>query len=224
MKHLLTHPTRTTLPLSELADPPDNPNHMPVDKYLALRDAIAHAGWLQPPLVAELTDYDPDIDTSPYVIVDGVHRCRAGRELELGTVEVVKITASRAEARALQLTLNRLRGELNLVEVGASLELLVTAGWTADDLNLTGFSQHEVDQMLELASAAATEGQGDIVQGAAAALTDDDDEPPAKHKPFSLEVTFATATELKAVKKALRKAAKPSKDLAVGLKRLIEGA
>jgi ParB-like chromosome segregation protein Spo0J len=216
------NPRKTALELASIEDPPVNPNHMSAQRYAQLVNSIRKNGWLQEPLVARLIYPDPDPDVGDtFQVVDGYHRLRAARELEWSHVGVILIDATPEQARALQISLNRLRGELNLSEVGESIEVLLKAGWKPEELDVTGFTQDEVERLVEL-----NQADEDMTADAARELGGQADEDAAakKPKPYVLELTFATADELKFIKRKLRKAAKPSKDLAVGLKKLVDGA
>jgi len=61
--------------------PSDNPNRMPLEQYMALRDYIAEVGFDS----AIKVTLDPE-GVHKYIISDGHHRIRAAIELGFSTV------------------------------------------------------------------------------------------------------------------------------------------
>ena len=197
------------IPVGALKAPTTNPNHLDAAKFEALKSVIARYGFLQPILVRR-----------DMTIVDGVHRVEAAKALGLATVPAVVQDLDEAGARLLQISMNRLRGELDLGEVASSLQVLEGLGVELDVLTLTGYSAGEVESLLRALDTPAPEPRDASVPN-----VPDLDEGILNPKPFVLELTFATRKELADVKKALRKAAGGgrSAQLEKGLLALIKG-
>jgi ParB-like chromosome segregation protein Spo0J len=194
-----------------LDDPPSNPNRMSDAVYKLLVEAMRKVGFVQPVLVMPVG--------GRIQIIDGVHRVRAARELGLKEVTAIVITPQQAQERAIQVGMNRMRGDLDLGAVSETVDYLRGEGWSLDDLTLTGFEREELSAMLASVNALGD----DVLAGSNAALPDNTEAAP---KPFVIELLFATRAELTKAKKGLRKAAGGGKhvDLAQGLLRLIDGS
>lgn len=198
--------------LDRLCEPVDNPNQMSPDDFARLVEAIRKFGFLQPVLVRAVGN--------DFELVDGVHRVRAAREAGLTEVPcVLADSVTAGEARALQIGMNKLRGELNLADVAASIASLVEEGWTTDELTVTGYSEEEIAELIKV----ATTDDEDALAGASATAPEEPVEQPPK--PYVLELEFATRAELQRVKRVLRKAAGgKGKPLSDGMLALVEGA
>lgn len=190
-----------------LMEATDNPNSMDEQQLSMLETAIKKVGFLQPVLVRPLT-------AGRYEIVDGHHRVKAARRLGYTDLPCVVLNESDdAKAVALRIGMNRLRGELNLAAVARAVDGLVDAGWSMDDLALTGFNPDEVDDLLEsLKLQDEDDVLGQKIEGPEA-----DDGPP---DPFVLEITFSDRDEFKRAKAGLKRAS-GGKDLSRGLMRLL---
>lgn len=202
-----------------LRDPPRNPNQMDEEMYRLLVEAIQTVGFLQPVLAEE------DADTGELIIVDGCHRVRAAKEIGLTAVPVLVGDFSEEPdlARAVQIGMNRLRGQLDLASVAKEVASLVDKGWSTAQLHLTGFSGSELDDLL------ATTRRGDehVLEGAVGAppgLEDTHEDEDASPRPFTLELTFAQRRDLARVKRALKKAAGKGGELADGLLRILDAS
>ena len=205
--------------VDQLDDPPSNPNRMPASTFRLLVEAIKRIGFVQPVLVRQVPVMLAPGEATPeprYQIVDGWHRVRAAREAGLTDVPVVITDLDANQARAVQVGMNKMRGELDLSAVSSLVDELHTDGWDLEALALTGFDSSELTDMLR----AMSSDSDDVLNGAPAAMPDAVE--PAV-KPFVLELTFATKDELAKAKKGLRKAAGKGGDMALGLIRLIEG-
>jgi ParB-like chromosome segregation protein Spo0J len=191
--------------LELLTENPDNPNRMEPEKLQALSQAIKRLGFLQPPLVRARP--------SDFLIVDGHHRVAAARLAEITSVPCVLAPASMtdAEAKAAMLGLNRLRGELDLALASGVVIDLAQAGWSFDDLAVTGFSEVELKDLLDTGA----QNVDDLLRGAAADVGQDDE--PRVEKPFVLEVMFASREQYVSARKALKRAAGKGGDLSRGL-------
>lgn len=201
--------------LDLLREPAVNPNRMLPSTYELLVEAIRTVGFLQPVLAQE----EPD---GTLTIVDGVHRTRAAKEVGLACVPVV-VGDFRDDpdlARVVQIGMNRMRGELNLSAVAQQVSALVEKGWSTVQLELTGFSRDELDDLL----ASTRHSDDEVLEGGLGAAPDASDDDDAAPKPFVLELTFEKKEQLTRAKRGLRKAAGKGRELADGLLRLLDGA
>ena len=188
------------IPISEICGREDNPNAMEPERYAALVSLIRRYGFLEPCLVRPLDPEDPRYEQGyRYEMVQGHHRMRA--LVDLGATELPCIVRDFGddEARALQLGMNRVRGELDLNAVARDLDLLTQQDWPIEDLVMLGFTESELDHML--AFARETDSEIGLVIDGAVALPE---EGPVKQKTrWVLEIEFRTKEELVSVRKAL---------------------
>jgi ParB-like chromosome segregation protein Spo0J len=98
------------IPLGRLRPNPWNPNRIPPELLSKLRAAIAEKGMLGTLLVRPLRAPGSGAPLN-YEVVDGEHRLRIARELNLPEVPCLVIALSDAEAKIKTLQLNGLRGE-----------------------------------------------------------------------------------------------------------------
>ena len=80
-------------------------------------------------------------------MVDGHHRLRAAKEAGLTQAPALVVKAESLDAAVAMLSLNRLRGELDLTKVADILQGLSAGGF--EDLTLTGFNGGEIQALLE---------------------------------------------------------------------------
>lgn len=207
----------TVVQLGELGEDPDNANRMDEDRLTTLAEAIGRLGFRQPILVRRLPD-----DTLR--IIDGHHRVKAAGLAGLTGVSAHVVRCSDAEARVLQLGLNRLRGEVDLAVVARNMQALAAAQYEAlglgeeeINLTLTGFTAAEIDALLATEPDGPGENPlgGSITGGAATGAGEA--EPTGG---FTLELEFATQGDLARARRGLRKAADGG-DLAAGLLALL---
>ena len=113
-----------------------NPNVMDDQKQLLLRKNLDKRE--RQPLLVRPVD-------GGFEIVDGHHRYYAAKELGKKDVPCVVEEMTDAEAMAASLSMNRLRGEVNLGMASEMLTELKGEGWSVDDLAFTGFTLEEID-------------------------------------------------------------------------------
>lgn len=146
-------------------------------------------------------------------IIDGVHRVRAAREAGVDQVAAYVYplgACSDAQAAAMQIGFNRLRGELDLTAVARQL---ATWDLVAEDLAvLAGYSDLEAQLLVDSLTPPTTDDLMGLDPTPEPAQESDGPAPV-----FELALRFASRAELQAVKKALRKSAGKSKDMAKGL-------
>jgi ParB/RepB/Spo0J family partition protein len=195
-----------TLPLSLLDDPLTNPNVMSAAQFAALKHAIAEVGFLQPVLVRQ--------EGARYRIVDGAHRAHAARDLEMVKIPCV-VADLHDKDRAVQIGMNKLRGELDLARVAEAFVELTADGWSLDEMLITGYAPDEINDLLKAASSTPEQ---DIVEEGAAAMP----EPDQSDRAWTLELKFSSKTDLSRAKRALRKAAGKGIELGTGLLKLID--
>jgi ParB-like chromosome segregation protein Spo0J len=199
------------LPIRQICEPSSNPNVMPPADFDRLVANIAAEGFLQPVLVRALENR-PD----RFEVVDGVHRVRAASEVGLDEVPAVVLPPDYPveKVRLLQIGMNRLRGQLDLTMVAATLsDLRDTLGL---DLTLSGFSEDDIEGLL---AAAAPSDINRILAEQGGGDEPEDRDPSAPV--FELRLEFDSAAKLKATKRALKKAAGKGGTLAQGMLRAL---
>ena len=193
--------------LSRLHKRTVNPNSMDPARYRDLVAAVRR-GFYQPLLVRLRADGD-------YEIIDGAHRFEAANEVGLRDVPCVVITANDHEASALQIAMNRLRGEVDLTSAAQIIAELRVGGFDVEMPGVLGFTPEELGILHDMAG---IDDDDMLKDGSVGEPT----EPVEKPDPgaFVLEVPFATAKERDAVKRRLKKLG--GGDLAAGLSSLLQ--
>jgi len=124
------------VPVQRLRPWPDNPRTMPALEMQKLIRSIQQFGMVEP-LVARRSDQ---------LVIGGHQRLEAAKALGMGKVPVVYVELSDAEAKALNVALNKISGEFDLPKLG---ELLDELRELPDfDATLTGFDDGEIDDLL----------------------------------------------------------------------------
>lgn len=196
----------------------DNPNVMPGHEFKMLVEAMREKGQLQPILVRPMAESALGA-SGAYRVIDGHHRLRAARELGMEVVPcVVKETDDAGEV-ILRIAMNKLRGELDLTGVGRALKELAEAGWETEDLKVTGFTGGEIADLMAAVSQNVDEAMPREMEAPASDYEVEDADPGTKL--FELKVQFDSRQDLKKVKSALRRAGGKTKDMALGLLRLL---
>lgn len=230
------------IPLSLIVEPKDNPNSMSSAAFSLLQRSMLKIGDVQPVLVrpvdggkfelvdgvhrtravTALLEGDSVLDAMSDDDDDKLNtiRCQleAFRESHLDSaMDCVIARLSDEEAKAVQIGMNRLRGELNLGDVARTLADLTVAGWSISDVGITGFDDREAEALIKSVLDAHDEVDPSMTELGS-------DEPPAekKVKPFVLELTFATKDELSRARRGLKKAAGKG-ELSQGLINLLDG-
>jgi ParB-like chromosome segregation protein Spo0J len=183
---------------------------MSAHRYEALKKAVDQKGFLQAILVRSHPDL-PDL----FEIVDGHHRVRAAKELGYsGTLPAQDVTGfTDEEVEATRLMMGN-RGELDLTIASEVLDDLVAAGWTHEDLEITGFDEDELNALIGATKETEeSELLEETIKIEQTRVSDPD--------VFVLEVAFANSKELNKARSVLRKAGgKGNKDLAKGFRSL----
>lgn len=212
--------THATVALDDIAEPDRNPNHMGGEEFEALCAVVREKGFLQPILLRRMHPLDSGPHEGPtWELIDGVHRRRAMLREGITSCQAVCTNATPEEARLLQVSMNKLRGELNLTVVAETVRELVEGGVSDETLRLIGYSDDDLRTMMEATKPTTEE---EVLNESGGSFLDEEPEEDAKPKPYLLELTFKTAAELRKVKRILKKAGKG--DHAAGLLSLIEGA
>lgn len=195
-----------TLPLASLRGQVRNPNRMTKEEFSNLRASIRTLGFLDPPLVF----LGPD----GYELLDGHHRKDAAIEEGLTEVPcIVTATKEKSVVDMIQLAMNHNRGRVQLDIAEQILRELTMDGYMPDELQATGFSPDEIEDLL---SRASKEAAG--ASGKATSLTDAmNANETGADRPWTIELRFATQAELTEVKRALKKASGKAKDESLGL-------
>lgn len=197
-----------------LIDPaPRNANVMDARTLALLTEALTESrkrgeDMRQPLLVR------PKADGKRYEVVDGHHRLEAARAAGYTQVTVVSVDMTDEEAARAAVTMNKLRGELDLGVVGEIFAGLADDGVDPALLAATGFTEEEVDALIR----AATDPPDDELppeMDPAPKRADDE-----LGKTWELEVQFADRKDRDRVRRVARKLGEG--DPATGLLRLVE--
>lgn len=194
--------------------PSKNPNVMEPAMVKSLAKAMVAYGVVVPAVVV-MEDGEP-------VLTDGAHRCEAAiaiqgwkdsefkEAIEMRADEGIKTTPkklrdsfstfpaavarNRDHAEMLRISVNRHRGEPDLVEIGKQFADLLDNGFSKEDLQLTGFADWEIEEVLNLSTDI---DEDDLLAGASTEMT------PEKPKTYSLTFKFPDEVEKARVKKSL---------------------
>lgn len=201
--------------VGEIVPSKDNPNYMSPDEYDLLVANIKETGFLQPLLVQE----EP-ASGGGYALIDGHHRYKAAVELGMKSVACVITDADSDYVDVLRISMNKLRGEQDLTGVGRIVDRLFKKGWLPEDLEITGFNTDEIGDLLKSMNQTTNALPAEMqLPSADDYSTDEVDDREAKV--FRLELEFSTLEEVKAVKRALKRAGGKDKDMALGLLKLL---
>ena len=119
-----------------------------------------------------------------------------------------------SRVRLLQISMNRLRGQLDLTAVSETLLDLTADGL---DLSLSGYSEGEITAMLD----SAIPVDPNDLAGDASFEPDGDEDKPEKVTPFELKIELDSADELREVKRLLKKAGGRGKSMGEGLRKVL---
>jgi ParB/RepB/Spo0J family partition protein len=114
--------------LSSLKENRWNPNRMKAALFEGLKANIEREGYLQPIIVRPLESRKLRAESrevraeSRYEIIDGAHRFRALKELGHKEAQCVILNLTEKQAKILTVTMNRLRGEFDYVELSGLLK------------------------------------------------------------------------------------------------------
>lgn len=203
--------------------PPDNPNRLTPEAYEQLLGSIRRLGFVVPVLVVPGLPDGVEGDWE-YTVVDGDHRTQAMIELEAPWYRAI-IANDYEEAQRLigRLGLNRIRGSLDLTDVGRDLKLIIDlckdAEQEMDDYDAVLGSGFDEDEMRALLDAAEPEDDESIL-GATP-----ESEPPAGVQrggaKKSLTLKFSSAVDCVRVTESLVAAAGDTEDPADGVLALL---
>lgn len=196
------------VPIDKLVDWPDNPNKMTDLDFEMLKYGIETTGFHQNILVWARHG-------GTFEMIDGHHRKDAAAAVGLAELpaKVLPEDYPPEQVEALRLALNRLRGTQSTTKVAQILTRLST-DYPGMDMALTGYGEEEYQDLIESLNSTELDDILDEVGGISVGSED------TSGKVFVLELTYETAAELKAVKKALKRAADGG-DPAFGLQCLL---
>ncbi len=120
--------------LGSLKPDPANPRSMPEEQMKALETSIDRWGLV-----------DPIVINKDGTIIGGHQRYEALKRKGIAEADVVVLDLPENEARALNIALNRIHGDWDVGKLESLLQDLEASGI---DLQLTGFSQDEIDKLL----------------------------------------------------------------------------
>jgi len=130
-------PLRTVqVPIQSLRPWPGNPRIMPAREMEKLKRSITQWGMVEP-IVARKADR---------MVIGGHQRLEAAKGLGLSRVPVVFVEVTEAEAKALNIALNKIHGDWDLPKLGELLDELKDIPDL--DETLTGFDSKEMDRLL----------------------------------------------------------------------------
>jgi len=115
MEETINIPERELVEVGKLRVDKDNPNAMSKEEYSALKEVIKKFGFIV-----------PVITNKEFLIADGEHRLKAGKELGMKQVPVIKLEVEDIDIRTLRQVLNKLKGrhdnDLDAIEFKKILE------------------------------------------------------------------------------------------------------
>jgi ParB-like chromosome segregation protein Spo0J len=139
------------MPIEDLRPHPRNPNRHGDEQIALLAKNIRHLGWRHPILVSGLTGF----------IVAGHARLEAAKVLNLAEVPVdVQPFTSETEEVAYLIADNRI-AELAEMQTAIIKDLLQELDTGATDMNLTGYSEAEIERLMLQYHVTAKETQAD---------------------------------------------------------------
>ena len=138
--------TRTELPVVELVGmfAGYNPRKISDHDFSALQRSLREFGPVQPIVVNRTTSR----------VVGGHQRIRAAQELKIDALPVVWVELGEVRERQLNLALNRIVGDWDQARLATVLGELRTM---TSDLELTGFTEGELDDLLDVAKPGLTD-------------------------------------------------------------------
>jgi hypothetical protein len=198
------------IPVDLIDEASDNPNRMPAHKYQALKASMKRG--IKQNIVVQ-------VNGDRFIARDGNHRTRAARELGIPALPAF-VVQDEAEAKALMISMNNTRGEIDLgLAAGVIADLHNNAKWSLDDLAVTGYTQQELNDLL---AAVGDPTPDDIIaDGLPAAPLEDEREGNRPGKALLLEIEFDDEEAYRLCKKALKRAGGGS--MAAGLVAMVEG-
>ena len=200
--------------------PDDNPNRLTPEAFEQLKNAITRLGFVVPVLVVP-----GGPDGYEYTIVDGHHRTLA--MIELGADWYYAIVADDyedAERLIGRLGLNRIRGSLDLTDVGRDLKVIIDlcqedADEAISELEAVMGAGFDDDEVRALIDAMEQENAEDIMND------EPDSAPPAGiargGAKKSITLKFSSAVDCVRVTEALVAAAGDTEDPADGVMKLL---
>jgi len=129
-----TGPTIEQVPLGDLSPAEYNPRVISDSQLSALEASVLRFG-MPDPIIANRRD------DGRLVIVGGHQRARVAQKVGLASVPVVIVNLAEREEKALNLALNRIRGEFDPAALAPLLAEIQAGG--VGDLLATGFSEQE---------------------------------------------------------------------------------
>lgn len=141
-------PTTTMVPTASINEAPYNPRFMPPEVMAALKASIRKHGLVLNPVVQK----------RGMILIGGHQRLRALREVaeEDGTevpteLPCVVLDVGDAEAKQLNVALNKIEGEFDPYKLGAVFAS-IREDMTMEDISATGFTADEFEQAIHLIS------------------------------------------------------------------------
>jgi len=124
------------VPIDQLRPWPGNPRMMPPAEPEKLKRSVEEFGFVEPVVVRK----------QDHTVIGGHQRVEAARALGHTSVPVVHIDVTEAQAKALNLALNKIHGAFDLPRLATLLEEL--SDLPDLDETLSGFDEREIDDLL----------------------------------------------------------------------------
>lgn len=122
--------------VSELTPAPYNPRKISKKDFEALKNSLEEFGYVEPIIWNENTRH----------VVGGHQRLKALQELGVKEIECIVIDVPEDKEKALNIALNKISGDWDIEKLEIVLKDLQLADF---DLNLTGFSEIELDKIFK---------------------------------------------------------------------------
>jgi len=132
----MKYPCLVKKKLSQLSPAPYNPRKITSDALARLTKSLSELGNLQPITWNAKTGN----------IVGGHQRLKCYEALQIDEVEVWAVWLDEAQEKAANIALNKLSGEFDFPALKDILQEIDTG---EIDLDITGFSEHEIAEMME---------------------------------------------------------------------------
>lgn len=197
-------PDYKLVPACEIRKRRKNPNNMSPQQIAALKRGIVEHGFLVPVVIHG--------EPGNYELIDGHHRADVLNELGVQLIPAIILgTLAEAEAVVRTIALNHNKGNQDLAMIAEIMQnLSAQENWLIEDLGVTGFTEEEINLLLE-----SVNSDPDELPEELAAME------PVRSRPaenaFVLEIPMRTKEDLIAVRKALRHAAGSSQNMGDGL-------
>lgn len=116
----------------------DNPNVMSPVQFNALKRNIQRFGFIV-----------PVITNNELVIADGEHRMKAGRELGMEKIPVIKLDVKEVDRKLIRQVMNKLRGEHNPTRDKSEFDFILMNDGRKDMIDLLAMKESDILKLME---------------------------------------------------------------------------